>query len=72
MKITEKVVQEISLDENDLENKRIIFVLKCLRCSGRTEMYNIRDLINGESYCNCCSNKDTDLLIPVGLEIKQP
>lgn len=71
MKITERTVQEISLDANDLENKRIIFVLKCLRCAGHTQVYDIRDLINGESCCQYCSNKDTNLLIPVGLDIKQ-
>jgi hypothetical protein len=71
MKITERTVQEISLDENDLENKRIIFTLKCLRCTSNTQVYDIRDLINGESCCQYCSNKDTNLLIPVGLDIKQ-
>lgn len=71
MKITEKTVQEISLDVEDLENKRIIFTLKCLRCARNTQVYDIRDLINGENCCRYCPNKDTNFLIPVGLDIKQ-
>lgn len=68
MKITERTVQEISLDARDLETKEVTFVFKCSNCYSYTRI-PLNKLTHEPPMClyGCKNTKLTDL---IALDIK--
>jgi hypothetical protein len=68
MKITEKTVQEISLDAKDLETMEVTFTFRCGNCHSYTRI-SLNELTREVPMClyGCKNTKLTDLL---ALDIK--